>query len=164
MNAIAEDGRAVYEREYTDHGKPYAHSNPHDHIIDWSNGTPDPRPPINYYDEIIPEFKKFKLGDVIMKNNNYNANDYDFSFESLAELKFCISCGAEITFDYNGHLYGIGKLTETTYYIGSCSQNGEPEPGDDLFSSDIEEILDYSIGGKKLRERLDDIEIVERTL
>lgn len=99
-----------------------------------------------------------------MKNNDCNANNYDFSFESLAELKSCISRGAEITFDYNGHLYGIGKLTETTYYIGSCSQNGEPEPGDDLFSSDIEEILDYYIEGKKLRERLDDIEIVERTL
>jgi len=99
-----------------------------------------------------------------MKTNDYNAGDYDFSFESLAELKFCISCGAEITFDHNGHLYGIGKLTETEYYIGSCSQNGEPEPGDDLISSDIEEILDYRIDGKKLRECLDEIDIVERTL
>ena len=63
--------------------------------------------------------KKNILGDIIMKNNNSNGSAYDFSFESLADLKFCISCGAEITFDYNGHLYGIGKITETEYYIGS---------------------------------------------
>ncbi len=159
-----ENGHAISEREYTDHGKPHTHTNPHDHVIDWSNGAPKPSSPIKLDGDVIPEFKKNILGDIIMKNNNSNGSAYDFSFESLAELKFCISCGAEITFDYNGHLYGIGKITETEYYIGSCSQNGEPEPGDDLYSSDIEEILDYPIDGKKLRERLDDIDIIERTL
>ncbi|MBD5146614.1 MAG: hypothetical protein HDT21_12005 [Ruminococcus sp.] len=90
--------------------------------------------------------------------------NYHRSFESLAELKFCISCGAEINFEYNGHEYGIGKTMDNKYYIGSCFRKGEPEPGDELISSDEEDILNYSLGEKKLRECLNEIVVLDRTL
>jgi len=46
---IGEDGRANLERHYTDHGNPKAHTNPHDHNIEWmDNGEPRFGPPINY--------------------------------------------------------------------------------------------------------------------
>jgi len=30
---IGDDGRAIKERHYSDHQKPWAHTNPHDHDI-----------------------------------------------------------------------------------------------------------------------------------
>ena len=46
---IGEDGRATVERHYTDHKQPWAHTDPHDHLIEWNNpaGFPDPQPAIN---------------------------------------------------------------------------------------------------------------------
>lgn len=38
---IGNDGKADYERHETDHGNSKAHTNPHDHKVDWSNGFPD---------------------------------------------------------------------------------------------------------------------------
>ena len=90
--------------------------------------------------------------------------NYHRNFESLSELKFCISCGAEINFEYNGHEYGIGKTSDNKYYIGSCFRKGEPEPGDELISLNVEDILNYSLGEKRLRECLNEIIILDRTL
>lgn len=33
--------------------------------------------------------------------------EYDYSFASIAELKFYITCGSEITFIYQNHIYGM---------------------------------------------------------
>lgn len=51
---IGSDGKADYERHNTDHGNSKAHTNPHDHKIDWSNGFPDLGKPINYPDGAHP--------------------------------------------------------------------------------------------------------------
>jgi len=45
---IGNDGKADYERHETDHGNSKAHTNPHDHKVDWSKGFPDLGDPINY--------------------------------------------------------------------------------------------------------------------
>lgn len=57
--SIGDDGRATAERHYTDHGFPGQHSDPHDHMIDWSTGFPKLGPPINYLDG-APKFKVFR--------------------------------------------------------------------------------------------------------
>ena len=38
---IGNDGRAIKEKHYTDHGNPKHHTNPHEHDIEWDNeGNP----------------------------------------------------------------------------------------------------------------------------
>ena len=63
---IGKDGRAIKERHYTNHGRADKHSSPHDHEIDWSEGYPNPRSPINYPDG-APEFKNFRGGFIRSK-------------------------------------------------------------------------------------------------
>lgn len=157
LTKIGKDGYAELERHFTDHNYPNQHTNPHDHKITWENNYPHFEK-ILYEDGVIPEFKNY-----FYLKTEANMN-YHRSFESLAELKFCISCGAEINFEYNGHEYSIGKTMDNKYYIGSCFRKGEPEPGDELISSNEEDILNYSLGGKKLRECLNEIVVLDRTL
>lgn len=52
LTKIGEDGYAVRERHFSVHSHPNSHTNPHDHIIDWSNNYSNPEKPINYYDEV----------------------------------------------------------------------------------------------------------------
>lgn len=90
--------------------------------------------------------------------------EYDYSFASIAELKFYITCGSEITFIYQNHIYGIGKTEDNKFYIGSCVTPEQPECDDDLISDNVEDILDYPLGERKLRECVHDIDVIERTL
>ena len=147
------DGRANYERDYTDHGKPHAHSNPHDHTIDWSKGYPDPSSPINYNDEIIPELKTTKLGDVTMKNTTYNPDDY--KFETLSEFKTYLSRGANVGFEYNGIEYGIeghNNSFDIWIYYG----------GDIVTGITLDEVLEYKLDGVKIKDLILTAEITEK--
>ena len=51
---IGHDGKADVERHNTNHDRPWAHSDPHDHKIDWSNGYPQFSKPINYENRSAP--------------------------------------------------------------------------------------------------------------
>lgn len=152
---IGEDGLAKIERHYTNHDMPKFHTNPHDHKITWENNHPNFSREINYHDNIIPELK-----NNINYIKNMEVNMTGMAFESLSELKFCINCGSEITFSYKNNLYGIGRATEKEFYIGLCGTDTK----DTLICSDIEKILDYKIENKKLRDCLNDIKIITRTL
>ncbi len=59
MGKIGDEGKASMERHETDHGTGKVHSNPHDHKIDWSSGSPHLGEPINYPNG-EPEFKRYK--------------------------------------------------------------------------------------------------------
>lgn len=147
------DGRADFERDYTDHGKPHTHSNPHDHTVDWSSGSPNPSSPINHYDGVIPELKKFSLGDTIMKNNVYNPDDY--KFESLSEFKMYLSTGWNIGFEYNGTEYGIeghDNSFDIWIYYG----------GDIATGITLDEVLEYKLDGVKIKDLILTAEITER--
>ncbi len=55
------DGKAVMERHYTDHNRTHTgHTNPHDHIIDWSKGHPSLGSPINYPNGIVSNLNFFR--------------------------------------------------------------------------------------------------------
>ena len=94
------DGKAIAERHYTDHGKPHAHSNPHDHEITWENNHPNIHGHVNYHGSEVPFFKCSYLlrGDVM--NKAYNPDDH--KFKTLGEFKFYLSCGANVGFEFNG--------------------------------------------------------------
>lgn len=166
-------GRAVKERHYTDHGFPKYHSNPHDHILEYKpDGSPDwaNSEQINYFDGNTPEFKRFmevrEMSDRqytyenLKRNGSLNPEHYErYRFESIAEFQAIMRSHAEVVFVYNKKAYSLtyipGKIVfGETYYEGD----------DDLFDTS-EEILNYVMDdGKKLREIITEIQVVERTL
>ena len=89
------------------------------------------------------------------KINNYNPDDY--KFESLGEFKFCLSCGANVGFEYNGVEYGLeGHNNSFDIWIY--------KKGDIANNLTLEQVLDYEIDGVKIRYLILTAEIIERAL
>lgn len=150
-----EDGKAIIERHYTDHGRPDKHSDPHDHEINWDNGYPELGPPINYHDGNIPELKGFiRKGEKTMKAQ-YDPEEN--KFETLGEFKLYLSRGANVGFEYNGTEYGIeGHNDKYDIWIY--------DGGDIANDLSLEEVLNFEIGKEKIREIILQAEITERIL
>ncbi|MBR5452197.1 MAG: DUF4417 domain-containing protein [Clostridia bacterium] len=167
---IGKDGKAEVERHFSDHGTPFAHSNPHDHKIDWSKGFPNPSKPINYYGK-VPEFKFFKENKYM--NKTIQAFD-ELKFESLGDFKWYIANGCEVEFIWNDKYYSIthpeGKICiGEGYYLKdgkayNILSHTEYNPQDNLISEDINVIMDYLVAGKRLGAIATEIGIVYRTI
>jgi hypothetical protein len=161
---IGSDGRAIKERHYN--GNPKYHSIPHDHMITWGpSGNPITGPAINYWDGNIPEFKSYRkaFDDMyrIIKANSIEEN----AFESIADFQDCIRRGGEVVFTYNGKEYGIAPLVKRTpesdYQI-VISEIGNDDS--EAWYDDSEQLLDYEIDGKKLREIITQVTVTDRTI
>lgn len=154
---IGEDGKAIKERHYTDHRKPWAHSNPHDHIISWNQNTGFPdinTNRVNYFDGIIPEFKS--KGRQHMYKNYH---DKDNSFSSLSDFKQVVKRGAEIEFVWKDIIYSITWADKKVGISEAYNQESE-----NLFDS-AEELLTYElVTGETLKEVILKAEITSRTL
>ena len=172
---IGEDGRAAAERHYSDHGNPKEHSEIHDHLIFWdpNRGTPDPQPPINYF-ESVPYLGDI-LGSIIGKTKEKSAMAYihreytydpeEYRFKTISEFKWCVLRGAEIGFTWNDRNYHV------------CSKV-PPSPGADpmiLFYEDYkedteqwfqtpDEVLECLVDGTRLREIITQVEVTDRTI
>lgn len=169
---IGADGRAVSERHNTTHNKEHTgHTNPHDHKIDWNNGFPHLQPPINYPDADFPEFKHWKGAKQMVLFNDSES----FKFESISDFKWCMKCGGEVEFTWNGKAYSIVHTEDKInigegYYTDSdgVRRNVEShEPCVDfegLYAETADEILDYVIDGVKLRDIITEIYIDARTI
>lgn len=161
---IGEDGKATAERHNTDHGWPDKHSVPHDHKVDWSNGFPDPGPPINYPDGNIPEFKHYrKEGNSMCDYENWPSKivlpkDYDMDFESISDFKWCMHCNGEVMFVWKERTYGISLIDGKTGIYEAY------KPGSEKLCSNVEEILEYVIDGVKLRDIITKVKVIERTI
>lgn len=97
---IGDDGRAAMERHGTDHFSPGAHTDPHDHPVDWTGGFPHLGPQINYPDG-APEFKSYgrqKNMDSHIRPNTPEEN----CFETISDFKWCVNCGGEVQFEWHG--------------------------------------------------------------
>lgn len=174
QDIIGKDGRAVYERHWTNHGNSAKHTIPNDHFIYWDNptGHPDPGPPINYpngdYPDIFsPEWlaEYFTWKQVKSMNETIIIPPGSINFKTISEFKWSIHYGAEIGFTWNGHNYHI------------CSKV-PPSPGADpmiLFYEDYkeeteqwfqtpDEVIDVIIDGMKLRKIITQLEVTERTI
>lgn len=150
-----DDGKAIAERHYTDHGKPHAHSNPHDHEITWENNHPNIHGPVNYHGSEVPVFKcSYLLGGDVM-NKAYNPDDH--KFKTLGEFKFYLSCGANVGFEFNGVEYGI-EGHDNRFDIWIYNQS------DIATGITLEETLDFKVDGVKIRDLILNAKIIERIM
>ncbi len=167
---IGKDGYADYERHNTDHGTPNQHTNPHDHSIDWSNGFPDFGNQINYPDG-APDFGDVYGGGKAFMNIKYiPANTPEQNrFTSISDFKWSMKCGGEVQFIWNGVTYGcFGKIkpkdgTHTKMLIcqsGSAEENIRTEK----WCDNADELLEYMVGGDRLRDVITQVTVIERTI
>ena len=157
---IGEDGRAIKERHYTDHKNSSKHSSPHDHIINWNNpkqGIPNfEKPYINYWDGDIPEFKYFKeMGYVsTIKINSLEEN----RFKTISDFEDCMIRGGEVEFIWDTVTYII------THPEGKINIIEAYKPETEKWCDTADQVLEYIIGGKKLRNIITKVEVVFRSI
>lgn len=163
---IGNDGRATMERHYTDHGRADKHSDPHDHIIDWPDGVPKPGSQINYPDG-APEFKRF--GGIRQMTYNVGVNSLeDNRFKSISDFKWCVSCGGEVEFEWKGRSYGIWPKQHKTPDAPLQMLISEIWV-DDIVATEkwcdtADEVLEYMVGGDRLRDVITQVTVWDRTI
>lgn len=166
---IANNGKADYERHNTDHGNPREHSNPHDHIIDWSNGYPDFRSKINYPNG-APPFEDvyggyFKMCDRIIPENTPEQN----RFTSISDFKWCMRCGGEVQFEWNGVMYCcFGYISRPHDKLAKMliARSGDIEDSlsTEKWCDTADELLEYMVGEDRLRDVITQVKVWDRTI
>ncbi len=163
---IGDGGKATSERHYTDHQRPDLHTDPHDHIIDWSTGVPRPGPPINYPDG-APEFKRFGEHRRMHKMIGVNGPEGN-RFKTISDFKWCVNCGGEVEFEWKGLSYGIWpKLRKTPdaplqmvisrIYIDNPAST-------EKWCDTADELLEYMVGDDRLRDIITQVTVWNRTI
>lgn len=157
---IGPNGRAVAERHYSTHGKPWAHSNPHDHKIDWEQpryGIPNfIKPHTNYWPDAFPdgapEFKAMR--DKAMNRNNTEEN----RFKTISEFKECMVRGGEVEFQWMGLRYSVTHYNDHIAISHSYRQDTEMQ------RKTADEILEYMVGEDRLRDVITKVTVLYRTI
>ncbi len=171
---IGEGGKAIIERHHSVHGNPAKHTDPHDHIIDWSKGFPDLEPPINYPDG-APVFKKYgglkTMDDMITfvpDNRSEEQRLEDNRFKTISEFKWSVQCGAEIEFVWKDKTFGIfSKLQKTPdspiQILITQVLIDNPEATEGWYDTP-DEALEYVVDGERLRDIITRVEVTDRTI
>lgn len=163
LTKIGKDGRAVRERHCTDHNRPKFHSNPHDHLIAWdkNNDSPIFHKPNNYWDENPPVFKENKGVNKMNDDNIHIQISPDRNkFNTIDEFKWCMYYGGEVGFWWEEKYYFISACLKQDKYCFSPDSTGE----NDIYYDTVEQLLNHIISGKKLREIIKYIEVVDRPI
>ena len=157
---IGEDGRAVVERHYTDHNEPWAHTDPHDHVIRWDNQIehPDPQPATNYPNG-APEFKGYNKEIPIMKRTIIPANSIEQNrFVTISDFKNCMRWHGEVEFVWEGIEYSI-----TPHDGKMCISHSALQETERRFDT-ADELLEYVVGGDRLRDVITKVTVLSRTI
>lgn len=156
LTKIGDDGYAILERHCTTHNREHTgHTNPHDHIIDWSNGYPTWILLANYPDGNAPEFKHYERTDKM----HYFANSAELQFESISDFKWCMRCGGEVEFTWNDKSYGIGHEQDGKMVFYEANNAAS-----EIFCNSSDEILNIMLGKFRLREIITEINVIARSI
>lgn len=162
------NGYASIIRHQTDHGAPGAHSNPHDHIINWIKPDMHPMPGerINYFGGNVPEFKSFIFGGEVMDTIILPFIPEALQFTSISDFKQSMNWGTEVVFEWKGIEYSaFGNVKSadgsTKMLIG---QSGENFTATRKWCINADEVLDYMVGDDRLRDVITQVEVIERTI
>jgi len=175
---IGDDGRASFERHWTDHNRSHTgHTNPNDHEITWDpdRGSPRLGPPINYPNGDYPIFKRFEVNKDMSRIVDLRNEPPDaMNFKTISEFKWCLHDGGEVQFLYQEKSYTI-LPTYPGYNIGEGYRLVGDKPfnvGDNQLVANVaghdydtvERLLDHVIEGVKLRKIITQVEVTERTI
>ena len=168
---IGPNGKATMERHHTAHSPNGIHSNPHDHMINWESprmGFPNLGPPINYWDGDIPAIdtmKGWKIMRSVVRENTTEEN----RFESISDFKWCMKCGGEVVFIWNGTTYCcFGKVTppgksDVMMYISKADSEVGHEYSE-KWCANADEVLEYMVSEDRLRDVITQVTVIERTI
>ena len=92
-----------------------------------------------------------------MKQNHKIAAEAD-RFESVDDFRRSMTCGGEAVFSWDGVHYGVFRSGDGRYCIARA--DGE----DEKWCASPDEVLEYTVGGDRLRDIITRVEVVERTL
>lgn len=130
------------------------------HTPDWDN-TPE----INYPAE-APEFKTRKEQtnminwdhiDGVITNLVYN--EEAMRFKTIEEFKDSLTHGGEIVIVWNGVTYGIFRdQKDGRFYIGHDTIESN------VFYNSPDELLEYHVGGDRLRDVITKVTVIDRFL
>ena len=158
---IGKDGRAEKERHFSDHGNPDLHSNPHDHEIDWSNGYPNPGPPINYPDGNAPDFKMINRERIYMEKSEIIIEDYG-KFENVKEFEYSLVHGREICIEWKNVGYTILKEGNNNDRFTICEAY---KPKTEKVFSSVTALLNTTLKtGEYLKDIITEAEVTWRNL
>ena len=163
---IGEDGRAFMERHYTDHLRPWVHSDPHDHFITWDTDRGNP---------ILGGFTNYPTGD-FPANFSYHFEKGEAAsmrrvrfegrntpeenrFKTISEFKWCMHDGGEVAFVWQGKEYSVTHCASGEIGISEAYKQ-ETEK----LCKDADEVMEYLVDGVRLREIITQVEVTDRTI
>jgi hypothetical protein len=102
-------------------------------------------------------------------------DQFDEGFETISEFKDCVDCGGEVEFEWKGKYYSIthpeGRIaiSEGCYkkdgkYYNILSHTEYVPEEDELWGDTADDILEYNVGGDKLRDVVTQVKVWARTL
>ncbi len=92
--------------------------------------------------------------EIFLNSNSIEEN----KFETISDFKWCVDNGGEVEFEYNDIVYHITHIEN-----GICIYEAF-KPETEMICDTAEEILEYIIEGKKLREIIKDVIVWDRTI
>lgn len=105
-----------------------------------------------YEDNLTPDLKYFER----KHSMEIQVNSDDLKFESVSDFKFALINGGEIEFEWNGISYGAFREGENEDIFFLC----EAYKNDDgVFFKTVDELLDYVIDGRPLREFVTEVTV-----
>lgn len=101
--------------------------------------------------------------------NQYSELNAGCNFTSISDFKWCMKCGGEVVFMWNGIKYCcFGKLAphdklETMMYISKADSEVSWE-GSEKWCNDSDDVLEYMVGHDRLRDVITQVTVIERTI
>ena len=159
---IGEEGLAVRERHYSDHGNASKHSVPHDHEIMWEENRLTWGKVQNCWDGNIPDFKAYRRYNCNMNLHIQKSRNTleDNRFKTISDFKWCMRCGGEVELTWKGIHFGIvpyGDGNKISIYLWN-----RPETEQVFNSSD--DALEYIVSGDRLRDVITQVTVLDRTI
>ena len=159
---IGPDGKAYLEIHHTNHGFPKYHEVPHQHSIIW--------------DQSGFHFGKEQTTKSFLYGRNTNMATWvgtnsleDNRFKTISDFKQCMRRGGEVQFEWNGVLYCcfgcISPAADAAPKMVICQAGSvEVNTRTEKWCDTADEILEYMVGGDRLRDVITQVKVWERTI
>lgn len=95
-------------------------------------------------------------------------------FESISDFKWCMHCNGEVEFEWKGKSYSITHPNGKTfigegYYLKDGVRYNilgreKVEDVEGLWGDTADEILEYVVGGDRLRDVITKVKVIDRTI